>query len=66
MSHFWFGTCVYLLFSVVGLLEADIRLRKGANPSLAAIVWAALRFGLCYPAASLIRWVSARVQRLNR
>jgi len=60
MSLFWFCACAYLLVSAVGLFEAEIRVKPGASPSVAQIVWTTLFFALTYPASAAIRWVTAR------
>ncbi|QCO16574.1 hypothetical protein D3869_14730 (plasmid) [Azospirillum brasilense] len=63
MSLFWFCACAYLLFSAVGLLEADIRVKPGASPSTAQIVWTTLSFALAYPASAALRWMAARTRK---
>lgn len=62
MSFLWFCTCAYLLVSIVGLLEADIRVRPGASPSALQIVRSALLFALTHPADAALRWLLTRAR----
>ncbi|MCW2239290.1 hypothetical protein M2351_003920 [Azospirillum canadense] len=63
MSLFWFCACAYLLFSAVGLLEADIRVKPGASPSTACIVGTTLCFALAHPTSAALRWAAAQSRR---
>ena len=63
MSVFWLCVCAYLLVSAVGLFEAEIRIKPGAEPSAPHVAWAALCYAMTYPATRAFRWVTAQAGR---
>lgn len=63
MPLLWFCVCAYLMFAVVGLIEAEISVRPGASPSTAQAVATILWFALSHPALSALRWARLQLSR---
>jgi hypothetical protein len=61
MSLLWLFACVYLLFSIVGVVEADIRVKPGASPSAVLVAVSTLVFALTHPATATLRWLAERM-----
>lgn len=62
MSFIWFCACAYLLVGIVGLLEAEVRVKPGTSPLAVQIVWSTLRFALMYPASAMMRGMMRRTR----
>jgi hypothetical protein len=62
MSLIWFCACAYLLVGIIGLLEAEVRVKPGSTPLAVQIAWSTLCFALTYPASAMMRWIMLRTR----